>query len=449
MQRKQKREWCYKVSVKLLMKESFEQHVDEALLLDCMRCGFCLSSCPTYLHTEQDEAQSPRGRIALMKAIREGKVEWDTSIEESFNLCLGCRACEPACPAGVQYGALIEQTKEAIQEVKPQKRLEKTVRNITFNHLFAEKKDLNKVVKLVHFYQKSGLQKVTRKIGFLKLFPPFLNEMEKALPEVPRKVEELTPVKPSTIKVAFFTGCLMESLFQEINDKTVQLLKLLGAEVVIPKEQQCCGALHGHSGELEKGLNNVKINVQAFDSDDFDYIVNNAGGCGAFLSEYEKHLHDNPDFAEKARRFSNKLIDISSLLINLGIIDYLKSLPLSESKVIATYQDSCHLRNVNKVFEQPRRILENLPGIQYREMKKADSCCGSAGIYNLLQPEMASNILNTKMGYVKEVNPSILVTSNPGCLMQMKAGIAKEGLSSEMRAVHIVELVYEQVHRVV
>lgn len=162
----------------------------------------------------------------------------------------------------------------------------------------------------------------------------------------------------------------MESLFQEINDKTVQLLKLLGAEVVIPKEQQCCGALHGHSGELEKGLNNVKINVQAFDSDDFDYIVNNAGGCGAFLSEYEKHLHDNPDFAEKARRFSNKLIDISSLLINLGIIDYLKSLPLSESKVIATYQDSCHLRNVNKVFEQPRRILENLPGIQYREMKK-------------------------------------------------------------------------------
>jgi len=443
--RKQKREWCCKVSTNLLMQKSFENHVDEALLLDCMRCGFCLSSCPTYLHTDQDEAQSPRGRIALMKAVRDGKVEWDSSIEESFNLCLGCRACEPACPAGVQYGALIEQTREAIQDVKPQKRLEKTVRNVTFNHLFAEKKDLNKAVKLVHFYQKSGLQKVTRTIGFLNLFPPFLKEMEKALPDLPKKVEELAPVQTSNVKVAFFTGCLMDSLFKEINEKTVQLLKLLGAEVIIPKEQQCCGALHAHSGELEKGIHNAKINIEAFDSDEFDYIVNNAGGCGAFLSEYENHLKTNPDFSEKANRFSRKMIDISSLLVKLGLLDYLQSHPKSEAAVVATYQDSCHLRNVNKVFEQPREILKNLPNIQYKEMLKADSCCGSAGIYNLLQPKMASEILNTKMKYVKEVNPAIIVTSNPGCLMQMKVGIHKEGLSNQIRAVHIVEIIYEQI----
>ncbi|KGR78489.1 (Fe-S)-binding protein [Ureibacillus manganicus] len=432
------------MSSNLVMKQSFQKHIDEELLLDCMRCGFCLSSCPTYIHSEQDETQSPRGRIALMKAIRDGKVQWDSSVEESFNLCLGCRACEPACPAGVQYGALIEQTREAIQEVKPQRRLVKTVRNVTFNHLFANKKELNRAVKLVRFYQKSGLQKVTRKIGFLNLFPPFMKDMEKALPDVPKKVEHLKPIKTSTTKVAFFTGCLMDSLFKEINDKTVELIKLLGAEVEVPANQQCCGALHAHSGELQKGIGNAKLNVEAFDSDEYDYIVNNAGGCGAFLSEYEKHLNNNPLYAEKAKRFSSKLIDISSLLVKLGIIDYLKTFPSSESSVVATYQDSCHLRNVNKVFEQPRLILRNLPGLQYEEMTKADSCCGSAGIYNLLQPEMAGKILATKMGYVKEVNPTYIVTSNPGCLMQMKAGISKEGLTSTIQAVHIVELIYEQ-----
>ncbi|CAM5204572.1 Glycolate oxidase iron-sulfur subunit OS=Ureibacillus acetophenoni OX=614649 GN=SAMN05877842_102199 PE=4 SV=1 [Ureibacillus acetophenoni] len=436
------------MSINVAMQKSFLKHVEEELLLDCMRCGFCLSSCPTYIHTEQDESQSPRGRIALMKAIRDGKIQWDSSVEDSFNLCLGCRACEPACPAGVQYGALIEQTRDAVQEVKPQKKFEKTVRNVTFNHLFADKKDLNKAVKLVRFYQKSGLQKVTRKIGFLNLFPSFMKDMEKALPAVPKKVEKLEPIKSSKVKVAFFTGCLMESLFKEINDKTIELIKLLGAEVIIPTGQQCCGALHAHSGELAKGLRNAKINVEAFDSDEYDYIVNNAGGCGAFLSEYEKHLESDHKYKEKAQRFSSKMIDISSLLVKLGLIDYLNTLPTSDTTVIATYQDSCHLRNVNKVYEQPRRLIQSLPGVQYKEMLKADSCCGSAGIYNLLQPEMAGKILETKMGYVKEVNPTYIVTSNPGCLMQMKAGINKEKQTSTIQAVHIVEIIYEQIKKV-
>lgn len=433
------------MSINLAMQKSFQMHIDEELLLDCMRCGFCLSSCPTYIHTEQDESQSPRGRIALMKAIRDGKIEWDSSVENSFNLCLGCRACEPACPAGVEYGALIEQTREAIQDVKPQKKLEKTIRNVTFNHLFADKKDLNKAIKLVRFYQKSGLQKVTRKIGFLNLFPAFMKDMEKALPAVPKKVEKLEPIKQSKVKVAFFTGCLMESLFKEINDKTMELIKLLGAEVITPTGQQCCGALHAHSGELQKGLLNAKTNVEAFDSDEYDYIVNNAGGCGAFLSEYEKHLKSDTMYSEKAQRFSGKMIDISSLLVKLGLLDYLKTLPTSQSTVIATYQDSCHLRNVNKVFEQPRSLLKSLPGIQYKEMIKADSCCGSAGIYNLLQPEMAGEILKIKMEYVNEVNPTYIVTSNPGCLMQMKAGIHKDNVTSNIHAVHIVEIIYEQI----
>nr|WP_106784833.1 (Fe-S)-binding protein [Lysinibacillus timonensis] len=426
------------------MQEAFKLHVDENDLLDCMRCGFCLSSCPTYVHTGQDESQSPRGRIALMKAVRDGVVEWDSSIENSFNLCLGCRACEPACPAGVQYGALIEQTRVAIQETKQPKGIQKIVQNTTFNHLFADKNDLGKAISLLRFYQKSGLQKVTRKIGFLNLFPSFLKDMEKVLPQVPKKVEPLSPIKKTSLKVAFFTGCLMDSLFKEINDRTIEIINLLGAEVIIPKFQQCCGALHAHSGELQKGLKNARANINAFDSDEYDYIVNNAGGCGAFLSEYEKHLKSEKKYKEKAERFSKKMIDISSLLVKLGLIDYLKTIPNQSEKIVVTYQDSCHLRNVNKVIQQPRLIIENLPGVIFKEMVKADTCCGSAGIYNLLQPVMASRILETKMEYVKKVNPAIIVTSNPGCLMQMQVGINREGLSSNIRAVHIVDIVYEQ-----
>ncbi len=374
------------------MQDSFREHVDEEYIMDCMRCGFCLPACPTYLATNQDETHSPRGRIALMKAMRDGDVVWDGSVADAFDMCLGCRACEPACPAGVQYGALIEETRVAIQHAKPQGMKEKVMRKTAFDGLFADQNKMATTIKLVQFYQKSGLQTVTRKIGFLNLFPPFMKEMEGVLPAIEKKKERVSSLKPKTTKVAFFTGCLMDTLFQETNRKTIKLLEWLGAEVIIPREQQCCGALHGHSGELEKGLRNAKINVDAFDSNEFDYIVNNAGGCGAFLSEYEKHLQENSKYAEKANQFSQKLIDISSLFIKLGMNARLKEMR-SEDVAIVTYQDSCHLRNVNKIFLEPRSLLMDAPGFEYKELIDAGSCCGSAGIYNLLQPEMARRIL--------------------------------------------------------
>ena len=421
----------------LEMQQSFEHHVSEDLLLDCMRCGFCLPSCPTYLHMGQDETHSPRGRIALMRGVRDGFIEWDASIEESFDLCLGCRACEPACPAGVQYGALIEQTREAIQTTKTPGMIEKTARKIAFDNLFFDQKKMGKAVSLIKVYQKSGLQKVVRTIGFLNLFPKHMKSMESALPPVAKPVDALKKVQTSPLKVAFFTGCLMDTLYKEINEKTIALLEMLGVDVVIPDGQACCGALHGHSGELERGLKNIAQNVDVFDSDEFDYIVNNAGGCGAFLQEYEKHLS-----SEKAKRFSEKTIDISSLLVKAGLVEWLTTLPKKEAATVVTYQDSCHLRNVNKVFREPRAILDHLPGVHYKELPKADTCCGSAGIYNLLQPELAGEILKTKMNYVKEIEPSIIVTANPGCLLQMQAGIHRENLQDSMKAVHIVELVY-------
>ena len=424
------------------MQDSFKEHVNEEYIMDCMRCGFCLPACPTYLATDQDETHSPRGRIALMKAMRDGDVVWDGSVEEAFDVCLGCRACEPACPAGVQYGALIEETRVAIQQVKPKSIKEKGLRTVAFNHLFADQKKMATTVKLVQFYQKSGLQKVTRKIGFLDLFPPFMKEMEGVLPSIEAKRKNANEIKTSKVNVAFFAGCLMDTLFQETNRKTIELLEKLGANVLIPIEQQCCGALHGHSGELAKGLQNARINIEAFDSDAYDYIVNNAGGCGAFLSEYGKHLESDPQYKEKAARFSEKSIDISSLFVKLGLNERMKTRQL-QTNAIVTYQDSCHLRNVNHVFLEPRLLLQDAPGFEYKELIDAGSCCGSAGIYNLLQPEMARRILDAKMKGVKALQPAIVVTSNPGCLMQMQVGIQREGLDQEMKAMHIVDFLFD------
>lgn len=426
-------------------QHAFITHVDENRLMDCMRCGFCLPACPTYIHSEFDETQSPRGRIALMKAVRDGLVQWDGSIEEAFDLCLGCRACEPACPAGVQYGTLIEETREAIVDVKTQSMKEKMIRKGAFDHLFADQRKMKTAVKLLTFYQQSGLQKVIRKVGFMELFPPFMKDMEKALP-APTKLEDLSlPKKVGKTKVAFFTGCLMETMFHETNRHTIELLQYLGCEVIIPKGQQCCGALQGHSGEMERAKRNAEKNLDAFDMSTVDYIVNNAGGCGAFLSEYDRLVPSESPLYEKAKAFVAKQIDITSLLVKLGIIDSLVS--LESSSEIVTYQDSCHLRNVNGVKDEPRAILQALSGHYYVEMPGAHLCCGSAGIYNLLQPDMATRILTAKMEEVKEIKATTIVTTNPGCLLQMKVGVEREGLAKTSRAMHIVDFIHEKVFR--
>ncbi|MGB3100965.1 MAG: (Fe-S)-binding protein, partial [Psychrobacillus psychrotolerans] len=409
------------------MQESFQEHVQEDLLMDCMRCGFCLPACPTYIMTGQDETHSPRGRIALMKAVRDGVVKWDGSVEEAFDVCLGCRACEPACPAGVQYGTLIEETRHAIQEAKPTSLKEKVIRKVTFDGLFADHKVMAGTVKLIALYQATGIQKVARKIGFMDLFSTQLKEMEAVLPKIALKKPKRETTALST-KVAFFTGCLMETMFQQTNQRTIELLNMLDVEVEIPPGQQCCGALHGHSGEVPKAKHNAKKNIRAFNHNDYDFIVQNAGGCGAFLSEYGKLLG-----TEEAARFSKKIIDISSLLVKLGLLEKLPQ-NNNDSSAIVTYQDSCHLRNVNGVWREPRALLQAAPGYKFQEMPNAAGCCGSAGIYNILQPEMSAQILKQKMKGVIEVAPMKIVTSNPGCLLQMKVGIEKEGLSEQMEA---------------
>lgn len=432
-------------SEKKSIQIAFKERMNEDELLNCMRCGFCLPSCPTYLVSGYKESQSPRGRIALMKAVYDGVIQPDDEFVNSLNLCLGCRACEPVCPSDVHYGHLLEEARDIINQNKKHSLPVRTVRKVVFEKLFPKKSNLINVTSLVGYYQRSGLQKVARKIGFMKLFPDNLREMEKILPDIPKKKEMIdrdehfAPAGSKKATVAFFSGCLMDTMFLETNYATIQLLQKAGCEIVIPKTQSCCGALHGHGGEKEIAKELAKQNIEAFEKHDVDYIITNAGGCGAFLIEYDHLLKDEPEWSERAKAFVAKIKDIAEILYEL---DFHKKYSLSLPEQMVTYQDSCHLRNVMKTSKAPRELLRSIKGITFKEMENADSCCGSAGIYNIVEPKTSMEILDQKMVKIKKTKATTIVTANPGCLMQMMLGIEREKLK-DVKAVHIVDLLLE------
>jgi glycolate oxidase iron-sulfur subunit len=428
------------------IQQAFQERMNEDELLNCMRCGFCLPSCPTYITSGQKETHSPRGRIALMKAVVDGFIEPDEDVERSLDLCLGCRACEPVCPSGVKYGHLLEEARDIIQQNKNHSLSEKVIRKTVFDGLFPHQERMRTVTGLLGFYQRSGLQTIARKVGFMKLFPENIATMEKVLPEVPTMKEmknrpaHLGAIGTQQKRVAFFSGCLMDTMFLETNNATMKLLQLAGCEIVIPQDQACCGALHGHSGEKETSKELAKRNIRAFEKLEVDYIITNAGGCGAFLIDYDHLLKDDHQWKERAVTFTQKLKDVSEILYEL---EFFKRNDFKLPHQIITYQDSCHLRNVMKTADAPRTLLKAIQGTDYIEMKDADRCCGSAGIYNIVESEMSMRILDDKMVKAKATHATTIVTANPGCLLQMKLGIEREGLSKQMRAVHIVDLLLE------
>ncbi|MBM4761022.1 (Fe-S)-binding protein [Bacillus sp. B15-48] len=429
-----------------VIQTEFKDRMNEDELLNCMRCGFCLPACPTYIESGYKETHSPRGRIALMKAVVDGIIEPDEEVERSLDLCLGCRACEPVCPSGVKYGFLLEEARDIIQQNKKHSAPVRLVRKVIFDELFPHPNRMRTAMGLLSFYQRSGLQTVARKTGVMKLFPDSLSTMERVLPKVPtmkqmkNRPEHLAPIGKQTKKVAFFKGCLMDTMFLETNDATMKLLQHAGCEIVTPQEQACCGALHGHSGEKSSAKELAKRNIQAFEDFEVDYIITNAGGCGAFLVDYDHLLKDDPEWKDRAKAFTDKIKDISQILYEL---DFHKKVDLKLPHQIITYQDSCHLRNVMKTASAPRALLQAINGSEYREMKDADRCCGSAGVYNIVESEMSMQILDYKMEQTKATHATTIVTANPGCLLQMKLGIEREGLADKMRAVHIVDLLLE------
>ncbi|HJV31625.1 MAG TPA: (Fe-S)-binding protein [Bacillales bacterium] len=428
------------------IQEQFKARMDEDELLNCMRCGFCLPSCPTYIESGFKESHSPRGRIAMMKAVVDGLIEPDEDFERSLDLCLGCRACETVCPSGVNYSHLLEEARDIIYQNKKHSLPVRIVRKAVFQGLFPHPNRMKNLTGLIGFYQRSGIQSVARKIGFLGLLPDSLAAMEKVLPnvatlkEMKNRPDYLPPIGEQTKRVAFFSGCLMDSMFLKTNDATMKLLQLAGCEIVIPQEQTCCGALHGHYGEKASSKDLAKQNIKAFEDLNVDYIITNAGGCGAFLVDYGHLLKDDPEWKDRAVAFSEKIKDISEILVAEKFHEKVKlELPFQ----IITYQDSCHLRNVMKTASAPRTLLKAIKGAEYREMYHADRCCGSAGIYNIIESENSMKMLDYKMVHTKNTQASTVVTANPGCLLQMKLGIEREGLSDKMRGIHIVDLLLE------
>lgn len=430
------------------LAERMTDKLDYDEMLGCMRCGFCLPTCPTYIRSK-DESASPRGRIAIMKGIVDGLIEPDAGVEKTLNECLGCLACEPACPAGVRYSVLLEDARAAITEHKratgQMNVRERFVRKVVFDGLFLKKTHMEKATGLLRFYQQSGVQTLTHKLHILDWFPDQLQKMEAVLPNVPAQMErkrrpnQIAASGVTTARVAFFSGCLMDTMFYETNTNTIRLLQAAGCDVVIPKAQQCCGALHGHAGEQAGAVILAKQNIVAFEADNVDYIITNAGGCGAFLVGYDHLLKDDPEWAERANRFTAKIKDFASVLLEVGFLER-ASFKLPEQ--VITYQDSCHLRNVQKGAHAPRLLLQAIDGAVYVEQQHADHCCGSAGVYNLLQPEIANDILEMKMNHVTATTAQTIVTSNPGCHMQMQLGIHVYGTHS-MRAVHLADLLVE------
>ncbi|RFU65246.1 (Fe-S)-binding protein [Peribacillus glennii] len=429
----------------------------------CVRCGACRGVCPT-LNITGREADGPRGRVLMARSVIDGEIPVNQEIKDQLDRCLLCSACVDACPIDVQVPDIVMLAKEQIaaaaettvfqnseSSIEQPGRLASTVKNFFFDKVLADQKRLNQVGNLLWMYQKSGLQTLTRNIGIMKFFPEQLREMEKITPAVLSPSErkphpEYTPRanerKESRGRVAFFQGCIMDVMFRETNKNSIKLLSKTGFDVVTPKSQMCCGALHHHSGKKDKTIELAKANIEAFEKAEVDYIITNAGGCGAALAEYSDFFRDDPVWLERAKAFSKKIRDISEIIHEKG--DLPKTMGHGER---VTYQPSCHLQYVMKVKDAPARLVKRVPEVEYVELPEKKYCCGSAGIYNLLQPDLANDILDKKMENVKKTGSGVLLTANPGCFLQMKLGVHREGMEDVIETKHVVDYLVESIER--
>jgi glycolate oxidase iron-sulfur subunit len=408
----------------------------ETAHLDCIHCGICLSACPTYLQLG-NEADSPRGRIYLINAMKEGRVTvGNPNFQHHMQLCLECRACETACPSGVHFSAMMNEARVAIRKGRKLSTAEIFVRRLIFQTIFPSRRLMHFCFRMLRLYQQSGMRRLVQASGILRLFPGRLTRMEALLPEVPRSprhsLPECAPIRGRD-RVLVFRGCIMPELFGPVQEATLRVLEHNGVSIGLPARQTCCGALHLHDGDLETTRQLARRNIEAFEKDSGAAIIVNAAGCGAILKEYDELLADDPLYARRAQAFSHRVRDICEYLDALGIDRRMERL---EMKV--TYDDPCHLIHAQGVKAAPRNLLRIIPGLQLVELRDADRCCGSAGIYNITQPEMAERILEEKIANIIRTGAQVVASGNPGCLLQLQAGLRAKHLS--IRAVHPIEL---------
>ena len=409
-----------------------------------MHCGLCLPTCPTYDATKL-ERHSPRGRIALMRAIADDRLDVTKAFGDEMYFCLGCLACQTACPAGVNYAELFEHARAEVEERRvlssPKRNL---IRGFTVSWLFMDLRRLQLVGQAMRLYQQLGLQTLLRRSGILKLLPKRLRELEAITPTIqPQFTAELVaPVTPAVgvrkYRVAMLIGCAQDLIFSDVNRDTVEVLAQNGCEVVTPPEQSCCGSLHAHNGEWALAQQLARRSIDQFPPEQFDAIITNAGGCGSHLKHYAKLLADDPAYRERATLWDAKVKDIHEWLVEIKIRN-----PKSEIRnySVVTYHESCHLSHGQKVVAQPRQVLAAIPNLKLIELPEATWCCGSAGIYNLTQPEMAGQLLDRKIQHIKSTGALTVATANPGCLLQLVNGAAQHGL--KLRVVHPVTLLAE------
>ena len=457
------------------------------LMRQCIHCGFCLPTCPTYavLGVEMD---SPRGRIYQMQAVADGRLDVSAEFVDHMYCCLGCRACETACPSGVQFGKLIEAAREHIQlEVTHMPLFSETIRSATtlqekpiakgnsdyplhehipapptlespterllrrffFDIMLPSRAITSLVFAGLKLYQRTGLQALVHRTGLLDAMNALPTPLQGKLkmPEklmshthgalLPTPLPEITPaLGRQRYRVGFISGCIMDQVFRDINNATVRVLSANGCEVITPTQQQCCGALHVHAGEAERGRKLAQHNIDVFEPYNCDVIIINSAGCGSNLKEYGHLLRDNPLYAKRAQAFSAKVKDISEFLASIELNQV-----MGEVAHTVAYHDACHLIHGQKIKQQPRQLLQSIPGVTLVNLKEADWCCGSAGIYNITNQEMAYTLLQRKIDNIAATQADVIATGNPGCMMQIAMGARDRGMT--INVVHPIQLIDE------
>jgi len=411
--------------------ENLLKSLDYSVLQQCMHCGMCLPTCPTYVETKR-EKNSPRGRISLMRAIADDETTVTPTFADEMYYCLGCLACQTACPAGVDYVSLFETARAEIERSGVVKGKERAFwRWLTVETLFMRPRLLRFVGRLLYYYQCTGLDRLLRRVQFLRLIPERLRELEPQTPRVCARfsdaliaeVEGRDASEAPRHRVGLLTGCVQDLAFSDVNRDTADVLLANGCEVVTPRNQFCCGSLHAHNGEIGLAQDLARKQIDMFDVEKLDAIITNAGGCGSHLKKYAHLLHDDPAYAQRAKAWDAKVKDIHEWLALIGIRKPRTGCGYEQ----VTYHESCHLTHGQKVVSQPRQILKAIPGLELIELPESNWCCGSAGIYNITQPEQSAKLLQRKLGCIDQTGAPIVATSNPGCHMQLANGLHLRG----------------------
>ena len=412
----------------------------ESDLYRCVHCGLCLSACPTYVETAL-EMESPRGRLALMKAVNEGRVEITPRIVSHWEACLQCRACEAVCPSGVPYGRIMERTRAQVRAAGLQGRELRRFSRFFLRAALPHPRRLRFGAHLIRFYQRLGIQRLLRLSRLLHLLPGGLAQLESQLPPMSRKFfGPSATVHPARgdkkMTVALLSGCVMPLMQGPAMEATVRVLTRNGCDVMVPEGQGCCGALNAHAGDLDTSRAMARTNIDALMAAGVERVVTSSAGCGSTMKEYGALLKDDPDYSAKAVRFSEIMQDVTEFLVDLPF-----QAPSATVNRTVTYQDPCHLAHAQRITAAPRAILNSIPGLELVEMENSTLCCGGAGIYSSVQPALSQRLLRRKMNAIDATGTQEVITANPGCMLQVEQGFRSLAVAGRVR--HVVDILDE------